>query len=145
MRAGGFIFPIPLTFGGLGRGQAVRAALESIAYAVRANLEQLESVSGASASKTAVGGGMMGTSTWVEMLPNVLGRPVEVASTMNVSAVGAYVTAVAALDGHYSLLDLAEVSAATTTVEAQSVESAEYDDYYSRWLEMGEQLEALRM
>ena len=79
MRAGGFIFPIPLTFGGLGRGQAVRAALESIAYAVRANLEQLESVSGASASKTAVGGGMMGTSTWVEMLPNVLGRPVDVA------------------------------------------------------------------
>ena len=64
---------------------------------------------------------------------------------MNVTAAGAYVTAVAALDGHDSLLDLAEASAVTTTVEPKSVESAEYDDYYSRWLEMGEQLEALRM
>lgn len=145
IRAGGFIFPIPLTFSGLGRGHATRAALESIASAVRANLEQLESVSGVPASKIAVGGGMISTKVWVEMLPNVLGRPIEVAATPNVTAAGAYVTATAALDGHDALLDLAEASAATRTLEPSPVDSVEYDDHYQRWMEMGEHLESAGM
>lgn len=145
MRAGGFIFPVPLTFGGIGRGHAARAALESIAYAVRANIEQLERVSGVTASKIAVGGGMIGTSSWVDMLPNALGRPVEVAAAANVTAAGAYVTATAALDGHDSLLDLAAASAATKTSEPSPVESAEYDGHYQRWTEIAEHLQSADM
>ena len=71
---------------------------------------------------------MIATSSWVEMLPNVLGRSVEVASAPNVTAAGAYVTATSALDGHESLLD-----------------SAEYDDHYQRWTEMAKHLEAARV
>ena len=145
MRAGGFVFPVPMTFSDIGRGHATRAALESIAFAVRSNLEQLEKVGGVAASKVAVGGGMIATSSWVEMLPNVLGRPVEVASTPNVTAAGAYVTATAVLDGHDSLLDLAETSAATRTLEPSPVDSAEYDDHYQRWTAMGNYLEAAGM
>ena len=145
LRAGGFIFPIPMTFSDMGRGHLTRAALESIAFAVRANLEQLECVSGVSASKLALGGGMIATSSWVEMLPNVLGCPVEVAIVPNVTAAGAFVTAVAALDGHDSPVDLAEASAATRTLEPKSVESAEYNDHYHRWTEMTEYLESAGM
>ena len=145
IQTGGFVFPVPMTFSGIGRGHLTRAALESITYAARANLEQLECVSGDRASKIAVGGGMIGTSSWVEMLPNVLGRPVEVASTPNVTAAGAYATAAAALDGHDSLLDSAESSAATRTLEPRPVESAEYDDYYHRWTEMAKHLKSVGM
>lgn len=145
MRAGGFIFPVPMTFSDIGRRHATRAALESIAFAVRANLEQLESVSGMSASNLALGGGMIATSSWVEMLPNVLGRPVEVASVSNVTAAGAYITAKAALDGHDSLLDLAEASAITRTLVPSPSDAAEYDDHYQRWTEMANHLEAARV
>ena len=145
MRAGGFIFPVPMTFSGVGRGHLTRAALESIAFAMRANLEQLEDLGGVHASNIAIGGGMIATSSWVEMLPNVLGRPVKVASVPNVTAAGAYVTAAAALDGHDSLLDLAEATAATRTLEPKSVESAEYDDHYQRWTEMAMHLESAAM
>ena len=145
MRVGGFIFPVPLTFSDIGRGHATRAALESIAFAVRANLGQLENVAGVPASKVAVGGGMIASSAWVEMLPNVLGRPVEVASAPNVTAAGAYVTAMAALDDQESLLELADMSAATRTLEPSPVDSAEYEDYYQRWTEMGNHLEAAGM
>lgn len=145
LQAGGFIFPAPLTFSDIGRGHLTRAALESIAFAVRSNLEQLECVSGVSASKIAVGGGMIATSSWVEMLPNVLGRPVEVASAPNVTAAGAYVTAMSALDGHESLLDMAAERASTRTLEPSPVDSAEYDDYYQRWKQMGDHLEAAGM
>ena len=142
LRAGGLVFPVPLTFGGIGRGHAAKAALESISFAVRANLEQLESVSGVAASRIAVGGGMTATSSWMEMLPNVLGRPVEVASAPHVTASGAYVTAAAALDGTDSLLGYAEVNASTTAVDPTAVDSAEYEDLYGRWVEMARHLEA---
>ena len=145
MRTGGFIFPVPLTFGGIGRGHAARAALESIAYALRANIEQLERVSGVTASKIAVGGGMIGTLSWVDMLPNVLGRLVDVAAAPNVTAMGAYLTAAAALDGRDSLFDLAAASATAKTSEPSPVESAEYDGHYRRWTETAEHLQSADM
>ena len=88
---------------------------------------------------------MIATSSWVEMLPNVLGRSVEVASAPNVTAAGAYVTATSALDGHESLLDLAEASAVKSKLEPSPLDSAEYDDHYQRWTEMAKHLEAARV
>ena len=88
---------------------------------------------------------MIASSAWVEMLPNVLGRPVEVASMPNVTAAGAYVTATAALDDQESLLELADTSAATRTLEPSPVDSAEYEDYYQRWVAMGDHLESAGM
>ena len=143
MRAGGFIFPVPTTFAGIGRQHLTRAALECIAYSVRSNLEQLESVSGESASRIALGGGMIATSSWVNMLPNVLGRPVEAAALSNVTAAGAYATTVAALDGAASPLQVSEASATTKTFEPKPVESSEYDERYRRWTELAEHLEAV--
>ena len=142
LRSGGFVFPVPMTFGGIGREHMARAALESIAFAVRANLEQLESVSGTPAASVALGGGMTAASTWVEMLPDVLGRPVLVASEPDVTAVGARVTAAAALDGVDSLVGYAESEAVSHTIEPSSVGSAEYEYHYMRWTEMARRLES---
>ena len=68
MRLGGFMFPVPLTFSDVGRGHLVRAALETIAYTIKANLEQLEALVGARATDIAIGGGMMQTPTFLRLL-----------------------------------------------------------------------------
>ena len=145
MRTGGFIFPTPVAFSGIERKHLTRAALECIAFMVRANLEQLESVSGEAASKIALGGGMIATTAWVNMLPNVLGRSLEVAAFPNVTAVGAYVTAMAALDGAASPLQESGARATTRTFEPTSVNTAEYDQRYRRWTEMAQRLESAGM
>ncbi len=142
LRSGGFVFPVPMTFGGIGREHMARAALESMAFSVRANLDQLESVSGMTAGSVALGGGMTAASTWVEMLPDVLGRPVQVAPKPDVTAAGARVTAAAALQGVDSLVGYAESEAASRTIEPRSVESAEYEYHYMRWTEMARHLES---
>ena len=142
LRSGGFVFPVPMTFGGIGREHMARAALESMAFSVRANLEQLEAVSGAPAVSIALGGGMTAASTWVEMLPDVLGRPVQIASEPDVTAAGARVTAEAALDGVDSVVGYAESNASSRTIEPRSVESAEYEYHYMRWTEMAHHLES---
>ena len=143
MRAGGFVFPVPMTFGGIGREHVARAALESIAFAVRANLEQIERVSGRTAASVSLGGGMTASPTWVSMLPDVLGRPVRVASGPDVTASGACLTALAALDGAESLTGYAGGRAASSTIEPRPVESAEYDDHYLRWTETARRLESI--
>ena len=142
LRSGGFVFPVPMTFGAIGREHMARAALESIAFAVRANLEQLEEVGGTPAASVALGGGMTGASTWVSMLPDVLGRPVFVASEPDVTGAGARLTAEAALDGVESVVGYAESAAASRTIEPRSVESAEYEYHYMRWTEMARHLES---
>ncbi len=142
LRSGGFVFPVPMTFGGIGREHMARAALESMAFSVRANLEQLEAVSGMPAGSVALGGGMTAASTWVEMLPDVLGRPVQVSSEPDVTAVGARATAEAALQGADSLVGYAGSVAASRTIEPRSVESAEYEYHYMRWAEMARHLES---
>ena len=48
MTLGGLVFPVPMTLGGPTRAHLVRAALEGLAYALRANIEQAERVAGIS-------------------------------------------------------------------------------------------------
>jgi autoinducer 2 (AI-2) kinase len=142
LRQGGFLFPVPLTFSEMGRGHLVRAALEGIAYAVRANLQQAEGVAGEDAREIAVGGGMIQTQTWVRVLVDVIGRPVKVSPTPRVSALGAYLCAARSL-GEFASLEEAAVGigGALKTVEPDPQGSAEYQDHYQMWLQAAGQLE----
>ena len=89
MRLGGIVFPVPMTLGGATRAQICRAALESFAYAIRANLEQAERESGVEATRIAFGGGLTRSATLRRILPSVLGRPVTTFAEHDVTAAGA--------------------------------------------------------
>ena len=58
MRTGGLLFPAPVTFSEIGRGHIARAQMESAAFTVRTNLEQLERAAGVRARVVRLGGGM---------------------------------------------------------------------------------------
>ena len=144
MRRGGIHFPVPLTMNAVTRGRMARAALEGVAYAVKANLEQAESVAGSAADAVAVGGGMILTRLWVEILASVLGRAVLVPTRPQATAAGAYLCAATAL-GDFGSLEEAAASAATgmETVEPDELDAADYQGYYERWMEVREQTEAI--
>ena len=144
MRRGGIHFPVPLTMNAVTRGRMARAALEGVAYAVRANLEQAESVAGSAADAVAVGGGMILTRLWVEILANVLDRAVMVPPRPQATATGAYLCAATAL-GDFGSLEEAATSAADgmETVEPDELDAADYRGYYERWMEVREQTEAI--
>jgi len=142
MRSGGFMFPVPLTHSEAGRGHLVRASLESAAFAVKANLEQIEDISGTQPQTITIGGGMTRTRTWLRILTDVLGRSIGVSYDANVSAAGASLCARTAL-GDYSSLDEAANDARGTirTVEPDLMASSEYEELYQRWTEMSGQLQ----
>jgi sugar (pentulose or hexulose) kinase len=146
MRQGGFLFPVPLTFSDMGRGNMVRAAIEGICYALKANLLQVEDLADGPVQNIAVGGGMIRTETFVRVLADVLERPISVSPTPHVSALGAYLCAATAIGDFSSLEEAAgSVSDGLRTVEPGPLEAADYVEHYQRWAEISRQLERMAL
>ena len=139
MRLGGILFPTPLTMGEPTPGQIGRAALESFAYTIRANLEQLESESGIVANDVALGGGLSRSNTFREILPNVLGRPISIRRQPDATTRGCAMIARTAI-GYYD--SLTESAMATShdamTLEPDPLSKAEYEDHFEHWMEIHE-------
>lgn len=68
-------------------GDVARATMESVCYAVRGNLEQLEAVRGAPFSRITLTGGASRSHLWSQMLADVLGKPLRVPHVPEPSAV----------------------------------------------------------
>ncbi len=144
MRHGGILFPVPLTFSDLGRGHMARAALEAAAYAVRANLEQVENVAGAAATAVAVGGGMIQTTTWVRILADVLGRELRISPAPHVSALGGYACATKAVGEFGTLEEAVEpLAGMLQTMQPDPAAHMEYQDHYERWIRLQDELERI--
>ena len=134
LRTGGFLFPVPLTLGEVGRERLVRSAMEATAYAIKANLEQIEDLAGLEATDIALGGGMTRSPTLVRVIVDVLGREVKVSSAPEVSAVGAYMCAATALGRYGSLIEAAEAAGETLRpMKPDPLSVAEYREHNERW------------
>ncbi len=141
MRLGGILFPTPITLGGPTPGQIGRAALESFAYTIKANLEQLERESGIAASNITLGGGLSRSNTFRKILPEILGRPISMFRQPDTTAVGSAAIARTAIGEFSSLADSATLlPCRAQTKEPGPAEAAEYQDLYEHWLEVHESI-----
>ncbi len=141
LRTGGLLFPVPLTYSDAGRGHLARASLEAIAFAVRANLKQIEELAGIQATSVHLGGGMTRTQTFVRILVDVLEREIMVSDTPHVSALGAYLCTATALGEFESLDESAAIaSARLKCFKPDPLRAAEYSEHYNRWCRLSEQL-----
>ncbi len=120
-----------------------RAATESLAYAIKGNLDQLEAVSGQKAQKVSLGGGMTQSPNFVKILAAVLGRKVLVSPIPQVSALGAALCAATGV-GIFSSLEEASSTLCLKAVEPDPVLALEYRDYYQQWLAATKDMESLK-
>ena len=140
-KSGGILFPTPVSFGGTERGHIVRSALESIAYAIRANLEQLQRVSGFQTPQISIGGGMTTSNLLTEIIVNVLGRPVKISSNPNVSSLGAYLCVLNAINGNPSLNNTSLLLSENMKIlEPDKSESQEYEEHYFHWMKSSDKI-----
>jgi autoinducer 2 (AI-2) kinase len=131
---GGLMMPMPLAMSAPTRPDLLRAVLEGAAYAIRANLEQLEAITGRAATRVALGGGMSASAPFRAILAQVLGRTIDVAASPETTALGAAAIASPAFGLHDTIGEAIEIVAgAMTTQEFDMRASAEYDDHYRRW------------
>jgi autoinducer 2 (AI-2) kinase len=118
--------------------EIIRATMENICYAVRANIELFEQVSGEKVNELRLCGGQARSPFWVQMQADILGIPVLVSKNEEATALGAAVCAGVGA-GLFADLDAGgEVVSGFTPVEPRLEKQAEYDPHYQRWLRLFE-------
>ena len=141
MKLGGLTFPTPLSLGGPTRGQLSRAALESFAYALRANLEQVERAAGFDADEIGLGGGITRVPVFNRIVADVVGRDVMLSSTPDATAIGASMVARTAIGEAPSLSEAAvRRSPENARLDPDPQSALEYEDRYQEWLRIQESL-----
>jgi autoinducer 2 (AI-2) kinase len=139
---GAITFPLPLAMWSLDRADLLRATLEAAAYAIRANIEQLEEVSGRRIERLKLAGGMSRSALFAQILADVLDRPIEVARSPETTALGAAALAFVAT-GTYGSIDeaVAAMTEPRNVVTPDLRTSATYDDCYARWRMLAQHME----
>jgi len=136
LHLGGLLMTTPLVAGNVGRPELLRAALENVAYALRANLEQAEDVAGVRATRIAVGGGLTNAAVFSRILCDVLARPIEVAQDVEVTARGAALMAARAAG-----LDETSLRVDMQSIEPDGPAAEGYERRYQRWRKLGAALD----
>lgn len=135
-------WPSDILGGGAGAAELLRAGLEEVAHAARANLEQAEAVRGGE-GRLLLAGGMARSRLFAEIVAGVCGRPVGVLDGTDVTARGAAACAAVAVGDH------PEVAAAAAAFGRPAAEVGPgdgrmvYAEAHRSWRALYAQLESL--
>ena len=139
-RPGGILFPFPTMHLRPDRGTLVRAFMESLGYALRANLDQLRVVRRQCARELVVSGGMSRSPVLVQTIADVVGLPIRLARQPESAALGcAILMAAEDLQGGHAAAARAMVQ--HQHVEPNAEQHARYEAPYATWRELYTQLE----
>jgi autoinducer 2 (AI-2) kinase len=109
----------------------IHAVLENVAFAIRGNVEQLDGYSQSSGVKTI--GGMSQSITWLQLLANVLNRPVSTPVQYEGSLMGAAICAVMGAGYYSSTTEAAKAMVRWKPIYKPDKRAEHYDRYYARW------------
>jgi sugar (pentulose or hexulose) kinase len=130
----GLLFPFPLMdLDRPRRGVLLRAFLESVAYAVRGNVEQIAAVAGVSASSVRLSGGMTRVAGLPDLVATVLGRPVEVSRVPESASLGCAVVAAVAAGMHPGFDAAVDAMVGARAIEPVATRHAAFGEAYARW------------
>ena len=118
-----------------------RAIFEANSYGVKANLDQLENISGLEFDYLRFCGGNSRSDLWMQIQADVLGLPVCVPMVHDASAIGAAILA-ATGTGYYSdVVESVENMVKSGRVfEPKKTESEQYQAHYNKWMKTREKL-----
>ncbi|MGH7803932.1 MAG: FGGY-family carbohydrate kinase [Candidatus Binatia bacterium] len=140
-RAAGLLFPYPFGRRRPAKPELLRGFLESLAFAVRGNLEQIESVTGRRAASVTLSGGMTKSRLARRLVAQLLGRPVAAGAVAESAALGCAVLAAAGAGVYPDVGSAAARMVRTEEIEAEDPGATE--DRYRKWRELNDTLERI--
>jgi sugar (pentulose or hexulose) kinase len=136
--ANGFVFCNPAVTDDPGVWRhLLRAQLESMAYAVRANTEQIHQVSGRTCDRFFACGGSTRSALWLEILANVMDLPIIVSVHREASAMGAAICAGVGAGVYEDLQQgIERLVRMDRTIEPIPALVRRYDQLYKDWMDI---------
>ncbi len=142
-RPGGMLFPFPALHVRPDRATFVRAFLESIGYALRGNIGQIEAVTGRAAAELTLSGGMTRSAVLPRVIADVTGLPVQVAREPESAALGCAMLIAAAESGGFG--DAARTMVQRVRIEPDAQQHERYEAPYAKWRELYERLDDIEV
>lgn len=134
-RPGGILFPFPAMHVRPDRATLVRAFLESIGFALRANLAQLAAVTGEPANVLTLSGGMTRSAILTRIVTDIVGVHVRVAEEPESAALGcAILMAAHGVPGEVTRR--ARTMVRHTPLEPHGERHEQYEAPYTKWREL---------
>ncbi len=120
--------------GATGRSRIARAALEGMAYAVRANAGQALEVSSAQIAEVRVCGGISRSRTWLQILSDVFNLPVRASRIPEATGLGAVMCAAVGAGLYPDLSSAAkDLSRDLQIFDPETQSAAVYRGFYNDW------------
>ncbi len=139
-RPGGILFPFPALHARPDRGTLVRAFMESIGYALRANVEQLTQLTGHPLTQLTVSGGMSRSAVLVRIIAEIIGVPVRVAEEPESAALGCAML-MAANGKSHGLPEVVSAMVRHARVQPDPAQHEKYQAPFATWRELYNQLD----
>ena len=115
------------------RADVARAILEGMAYAVRANVEQILRIAGGTLSDLWLGGGITRSAAWTEIISNVANCRVHVSASAEATALGAAICAGVGAGLFPDLETGAQKLAHISRQHQPGADSSTYQALYADW------------
>jgi sugar (pentulose or hexulose) kinase len=133
-RAAGMLFPYPFGRRRPKRAEFLLGFLENVAYAVRANLEQIEAATGEKIDHLTVGGGMTQSGLLCRLISQVTQIPLRVSRVTETAALGCAMLAGIGARVYRDFEDAVATAVAHDTVEPPAIGG--YAERYKTWREL---------
>jgi autoinducer 2 (AI-2) kinase len=118
-----------------GRYHILRAQLEGMAYAIRANAEQIIDVCGRKPSRLYACGGSTQSKFWVDILANVMNLPVVVPVYKEGTALGAAICAGVGAGAYHGFEEgMLTLARAERVAEPVPADASQYNGHYEQWM-----------
>jgi sugar (pentulose or hexulose) kinase len=140
---GGIFFRFPMLQLRPSRGDLLRAFLESIAFAARGNLELIGPVTGHCPERLSVAGGMARNEFLVQLLADVTGLSVRSAAEPESASLGVAILAATGAERHPDISTAVERMCRWRTTQPDARQRTCYDDAFSKWREIYDQLDRI--
>jgi autoinducer 2 (AI-2) kinase len=141
---GGFIFPVTPSITDIRREHLIRAALENLAFAFKANCVQLEEISGLKTDSVKIGGGLAQSQCLVQILADVLDMQVTAFDVRHVTSWGTAMCAAVGAGIYDDFGRAIEAMRPHSRVVEPNVDGVQqYAPLYARWLSAADWLDRL--
>lgn len=142
-KAAGVLFRFPvLHIDRPGRADLLRAYVESVAFAVRGNCEQLVAVGGKTLERLTVSGGMTKSPSLGRILADTLGVPLARATVAESASLGCAILGAVGVGLYASLPEAVAAMTRAEPVTPDPERIREYEERYRQWREAYEKLQA---
>jgi sugar (pentulose or hexulose) kinase len=140
---GGLLFPFPTLQLRPTAGELLRASLESIAYAVRANVEQIAAVTGRTPAELVVGGGMSRSALLVRIVADAVGLPLRQALEPQSTGLGCAILVAVGAGAHADVPTAVRAMCRHRTIRPDDGRREALDAAYRKWRGLYDGLESL--